>query len=154
VQQQITRHLNDLRLRSQHVYPLLNQQPRNTPPPVYQLQHVCPPQNRQPRHTPPPVYQLQHVCPPSNRQPRNTSLSSTSSLSSRATATIFLHACHDPSTRPRTTSQFCKSPYLRLHQNRTLSAKTHPLTSKFKICQRILLLLQTLRKPLQSNQLL
>jgi hypothetical protein len=111
VQQQIARHLNDLRLRSQHVYHL------------------------------------------SNRQPKNTSLFSTSSLSSRATATIFLHACHDPFTRPQTTSQFCKSTYLRLHQNRTLSAKAHPLTSKFKICQRILLLLQTHRKPLQSNQL-
>jgi hypothetical protein len=91
VQQQITRHLNNLRLRLQHVYP-------------------------------------------SNQQPKNTSLSSTSSLSSRATATIFLRACHDPSTRPRTTSQFYKSLYFRLHRNKTLSAKAHPLTSKFKIC--------------------
>jgi hypothetical protein len=82
----------------------------------------------------------------SNQQPKNTSLSSTSSLSSRVT-------CHDPSIRPRTTSRFCKSSYFRLHQNRTLSAKAHPFSSKFKICQRILLLLQTLRKPLQSNQL-
>jgi hypothetical protein len=61
VQQQITRHLNDLRLCSQHVYPL------------------------------------------SNRQPKNTSLFSTSSLSSRATATffyapatIFLRVCEPP----------------------------------------------------------
>jgi hypothetical protein len=60
VQQQITKHLNDLRLRSQPVYL-------------------------------------------SNQQPKNTSLFSTSSLSSRATATsfyapatIFLHVCEPP----------------------------------------------------------
>jgi hypothetical protein len=35
MQQQITRHLNNLRLRSQHI--LLNQQLRDTSPPAYQL---------------------------------------------------------------------------------------------------------------------
>jgi hypothetical protein len=36
VQRQITKHLNNLRLHSQPIYPL-NQRPRNTSPPAYQL---------------------------------------------------------------------------------------------------------------------
>jgi hypothetical protein len=64
-----------------------------------------------------------------------------------------LYFPYKPATfKPQTTSRICKLRTTHLSILRIVLSLTL-LTSKFKICQRITLLLQTFPQPLQSNQL-